>query len=90
MIFPKKKPPEKPLLSGPIARASVIGLHLVSGMLAGGFIGYWLWHWFDAPWCFWIFLAFGFAAGCLNMYRDVKKLLRDQDVIDAEKNPPRD
>ena len=90
MIFPKKPSRERPLLSGPIARASVIGLHLVSGLLVGGTMGYFLWKWFDAAWCFWLFLGFGFAAGILNTYRDVQRLLRDQDAIDAANNPPRD
>ncbi len=88
-ILPEK-PRQTPLLSGPVIRASVIGLHCVSGMLVGGGIGYFLRSWFDAAWCFWLFLALGFLAGCLNMYRDVQRLLRDQDAIDAAKKPPRD
>ncbi len=90
LIFPKKKPPETPLFSGSIARASVVGLHLVSGMLTGGAIGYFLWQRFDAAWWFWIFLALGFVAGCLNTYREAQKLLRDQDATNDRKNPPRD
>ena len=80
-IFPE--PPKKAASLGPIAKASVIGLHLVSGMLAGGVIGYSLDYWLQTRYWLWIFFGFGMAAGFMNMYRDTQKLLREQEKADA-------
>ena len=90
MIFPKKRQSETPLFSGPTIRAGTIGLHVVSGLIAGGGIGYFLDAWLRTRFCFWIFLPLGFIAGCLNTYRDVQKLLREQDEQDAAKRRLRD
>ena len=63
-----------------MGRAGVIGLHPLSGLLVGGAAGYFLWKHFDAPWIFWTLLPIGFAAGCLNAYREIHALLLEQDT----------
>ena len=90
MIHPK--PPRKSgsLFSGPAARASVMGLHLVSGVLAGGGIGYALDSWLGVRFWLWIFLPLGIAAGFLNVYRDAKRLMREQDELDARERTGKD
>ncbi len=90
MINPK--PPKKSgsLFSGPAARASVMGLHLVSGVIAGGAIGYALDSWLDSGFWLWIFLPLGIAAGFLNVYRDAKRLMREQDELDARERSGKD
>lgn len=91
-IFPQKKT-QSPLLGGSVFRAGVIGLHPIAGLLVGGGGGYFLWKRFDAPWCFWILLGVGFAAGCLNAYRDVRAMLeddaREEEMRNARKTAPR-
>jgi len=67
-------------LGSSLGRASVVGLHPLSGLLVGGVVGYFLWKQFDAPWIFWTFLPLGFAAGCRNAYREIRTLLREQDA----------
>ncbi len=62
-----------------ISRASIIGLHMVSGLLAGGLIGYGLDRWLGTkPWFTVIFFVAGIIAGFKNVYLDTKRLLRDQ------------
>jgi ATP synthase protein I len=70
--------------SGPLALAGGMGLHCVSGVLAGCGIGYALDKWLDTGFFFWIFLPLGVAAGFLNLYRDAKRLMREQDAVDAD------
>jgi ATP synthase protein I len=68
-----------------LGRASVIGLHLVSGMIVGGVIGYYLDKWLDtSPWLKLIFFLLGIAAGFRNVYLDTRILLKEQDAADAE------
>lgn len=75
--------------------AGMMGFHLLSGMLVGGFIGYWLDKWLDTgPWLKVAFFIIGIAAGFRNIYLDAQKLVREQDCKDkawkgaAEKNAP--
>jgi ATP synthase protein I len=57
-----------------VGNASVMGLHLVSGVLVGLFIGYWLDVWLGTkPWLLLLFLLFGIAAGFRNIYLEAKK-----------------
>jgi ATP synthase protein I len=64
--------------------AGTIGLHMVSGVLAGFFIGYWLDRWLDtSPWLKLIFFILGVAAGFRNVYLDAKILLKEQDGQNA-------
>jgi ATP synthase protein I len=61
---------------GALSLAGVIGLHLISGIAVGLFIGYMLDRWLDSsPWLTMIFLGVGIAAGFKNMYTDTKRLL---------------
>ena len=47
--------------------ASTVGMALVSGMLVGGAIGYFLDKWLGtSPWLLFIFLIFGVIAGIKN------------------------
>ena len=79
LILPDPLEPGKRNSVGPLARAGTIGLHLVSGLLAGGIIGYMLDSWLDTRYFFLVFLALGFVSGVLNVVRDVKKLLQEQE-----------
>ncbi|MFH1157681.1 MAG: AtpZ/AtpI family protein [Pseudomonadota bacterium] len=46
------------------------GTDLVSALVVGGFLGYWIDNWLDTkPWSMIVFLFLGFAAGFLNIYR---------------------
>ena len=54
--------------------ASTVGMALVSGMLVGGAIGYFLDKWLGtSPWLLFIFLIFGFIAGVKNAIHYMKK-----------------
>lgn len=77
---------------GPLARAGTIGLHLVSGMIAGGGIGYFLASWLGSGWWFIIFFVLGFISGVLNTVRDIRKLLREQEegAVSHERHTPED
>lgn len=67
------------LLDG-VGLASAIGLHLVSGIIVGGLIGYWLDRWLDtSPWLKIVFFALGVAAGFRNVYLDAKILIAAQE-----------
>ncbi|SNZ07896.1 ATP synthase protein I [Persephonella hydrogeniphila] len=59
-----------------------IGLHLVSGVIVGVLLGYFLDKYFGtSPWLTIIFFFLGIAAGFRNMYKDVQKY-----IISEEKN----
>lgn len=56
-----------------ITKASVVGIHLVTGTFVGLAAGYFLDKWLDTkPWLTMIFLFLGIAAGFKNMIREVK------------------
>jgi ATP synthase protein I len=70
-----------------MAKASLMGLHLVSGIIVGCVIGYFLDKWLNtSPWFMLTFLLLGIAAGFLNVYRDTKRLLKYQEKLDAPKD----
>ncbi|WP_457625632.1 AtpZ/AtpI family protein [Persephonella sp.] len=53
-----------------------IGLHLVSGVIVGVLLGYFLDKYFGtSPWLTIIFFFLGIAAGFRNMYKDVQKYI---------------
>ncbi|HHG73432.1 AtpZ/AtpI family protein [Persephonella sp.] len=53
-----------------------IGLHLVSGVVVGVLLGYFLDKYFGtSPWLTILFFFFGVAAGFRNMYKDVQKYI---------------
>ncbi len=61
---------------------STIGLHLVSGIVVGVLIGYYLDKFFNtSPLLTIIFFFFGIGAGFRNMYKDVQKY-----IVNEEKN----
>ncbi len=63
-----------------LAFAGTIGLHMVSGIVVGGLIGYALDKWFETgPLLTGIFLLIGIAAGFKNVYRDAKRLIASQE-----------
>ncbi len=72
-------------MAGPIARASVIGLHVASGLIVGGVIGHVLDRWLGTSFWLPVFLGFGLVAGIMNTVRDIKKLLQEKD-LDARDN----
>lgn len=54
--------------------ASTVGMALVSGILVGGVMGYFLDKWLDtSPWLLFVFLIFGFIAGVKNALHYLKK-----------------
>ncbi|SHN54561.1 AtpZ/AtpI family protein [Desulfovibrio litoralis] len=72
--------------SDALTYAGVIGLHLVSGTLVGGVMGYFLDKWLGTgPWFFLIMLVFGIVAGFKNVLFDTKRLLRAGEKADQER-----
>lgn len=68
-----------------LSQAGTIGLHLVSGIVVGGAIGYGLDKWLETgPTCLLIFLAVGIVAGFKNVYVDTRRLLAAQKKEDEE------
>ena len=68
-----------------LSQAGTIGLHMVSGIIVGGAIGYALDKWLEtSPTCLLIFLAIGIVAGFKNVYVDTKRLLAAQKREDEE------
>ena len=66
------------------ANAGILGFHMISGPLLGIFLGYHLDKWLDSkPVCVFIGIFLGLIAGGLNMYRDMRRILRDQAAEDA-------
>lgn len=56
-----------------------IGLHLVSGIVVGVAVGYFLDKTFStSPYLTIIFFIFGFLAGLNNMYKDAKKYIETE------------
>ena len=54
--------------------ASTVGMALVSGIIVGGAMGYFLAKWLGtSPWLLFIFLIFGFIAGVKNALHYLKK-----------------
>ena len=63
-----------------LSRASVMGLHLISGIIVGSGLGYACDRWLETfPWCSAIGLVFGVAAGFRNLWIDAKYLIRNID-----------
>ncbi|MDL2306761.1 AtpZ/AtpI family protein [Desulfovibrio sp. OttesenSCG-928-C06] len=80
-----------PALMDSLGRASTMGLHMVSGIIVGGLIGYWLDEWLDTgPWLKVVFFPIGVAAGFRNVYLDAKLLMKTQDDTDGNKSEKAD
>ncbi|MDR1242794.1 MAG: AtpZ/AtpI family protein [Deltaproteobacteria bacterium] len=79
--FFKKRAPRDSVLPYAFSRAGTIGLHMVSGVMAGFLIGYWLDKWLGtSPWLKLVFFVLGVAGGFRNVYLDAKILLKEQDA----------
>ncbi|WP_293445552.1 AtpZ/AtpI family protein [Persephonella sp.] len=62
-----------------------IGLHLVSGVVVGVLLGYFLDKYFGtSPWLTILFFFFGVAAGFRNMYKDVQKYIISEEKGDEK------
>ncbi len=69
----------EPDLFNAISRAGVLGMHMVSGLIVGGLIGYGLDSYFETgPLWLIVFLILGICAGFRNLYLDAKLLLLSQ------------
>lgn len=65
--------------------ASVMGIHLVSGVIVGLAMGYYLDRFFNTkPWLTLVFLVFGIIAGYKNMFRELKRIQKKE--ADAERS----
>lgn len=67
--------------------ASSVGVALVSGMLVGGVMGYFLDKWLGtSPWLLFIFIVFGFIAGIKNAIYYLKKAGIELESLKDDKN----
>lgn len=74
----KSPPPARPGLFSSMGLASTMGLHMVSGVLVGGGVGYALDKWLDTQhWFAAIFLIIGIFAGFRNVWIDARRLMRE-------------
>lgn len=75
-----------------IGKASVVGLHMVSGVAVGGGIGWALDKALDTgPWLLLIFFVLGVAAGFRNVWTDTRLILQEQEREQAraqKRTPP--
>ena len=75
MFFGKKKTDYFALLG----LASVMGIHLVSGVIVRLVMGYYLDKWLGTrPWLLVVFLIFGIIAGYRNMFREMQRIERKE------------
>ncbi len=77
-----------------LGRASLMGLHLVSGMIVGALLGYALDRWLDMfPWGSAIGFLFGIIAGFRNVWIDARRLVRQSEQAGrpphVDSNPPK-
>ncbi len=72
-----------------LSLASTMGLHMVSGPIVGGFIGWLVDKYFPtAPYGIVIGLVCGFGAGYINVMHDNKRLKNEiRDIENAKKMP---
>lgn len=94
------KPPEKELITSSgkkvkdytqlidgMGTASTMGLHMVSGPIVGGTLGYFVDRGLDTwPWGAGIGLLLGIAAGFRNVWMDGKKIIRQQGGTGSSKS----
>jgi ATP synthase protein I len=64
--------------------AYLMGVHLVSGVIVGLVMGYYLDKYFGTkPWLTLLFLIFGIIAGYRNMFREMKRIQKSEAEADA-------
>lgn len=86
MFFKKDKGINTEKYFGPTGTAYTMGLNMVSCTVVGAGMGYFLDDWLGTkPWLFIVLLFLGIIAGFLNLYRDTKKLMRQQEEEDAKR-----
>ena len=74
-----------------LGMASMMGIHLVSGVIVGMGMGYYLDKFFDTkPWLTLVFLIFGIIAGYKNMFREMQRIQRKEAEADAPENSKND
>lgn len=67
--------------------AYLMGVHLVSGVIVGLVMGYYLDKYFGTkPWLTLLFLIFGIIAGYRNMFREMKRIQKSEAEADARKD----
>ncbi len=87
MFFNKKK--NKHFES--LGLASMMGIHLVSGVIVGMGMGYYLDKVFGTkPWLMLLFLVFGIVAGYKNMFREMQRIQKKEAEADAPENTKND
>ena len=87
MFFNKKK--NKHFES--LGLASMMGIHLVSGVIVGMGMGYYLDKVFGTkPWFMLLFLVFGIVAGYKNMFREMQRIQKKEAEADAPENTKND
>ncbi len=78
-----QQPEDAPGRFSLLGTASTMGLHMVSGPLVGGGLGWLLDSWLDSwPWCAGAGLLLGIAAGFRNVWIDARYLIRSEERID--------
>ena len=66
--------------------ASLLGLHLVSGIIVGGLMGYGIDYWLESsPRGLLIGVLIGILAGFKNLYTDAKRLIEKQKSDESKK-----
>lgn len=87
MAFNKKKIRQFQFLGS----ASIIGIHLVSGVIVGLVAGYYLDKYFGTrPWLTLLFLIFGIIAGYRNMFRELQLMQKKEAELDAQNSSRED
>lgn len=87
MFFRSKKNSNLELLG----LASMMGIHLVSGVLVGLGMGYYLDKYFGTkPWLTVVFLIFGIIAGYKNMFREMQRIQKKEADADARNSSDND
>jgi len=80
---PQNAPKLKNEVSG-LGQAFRIGTELISGLVVGVLLGWWLDHVFDTkPWMMLTFIILGGAAGMTNVYRTAMRMAEDINESEA-------
>lgn len=84
--MPEKTPEKAPGSFSLLGTASTMGLHMVSGPIVGGGLGWLIDSWLDSwPVASAVGLVLGLAAGFRNVWADARYLERSNAAIDAER-----
>jgi len=87
MFFGKKKNKHFQALG----LASMMGIHLVSGVIVGMVMGFYLDKYFGTkPWLMLLFLIFGIIAGYRNMFREIQRIQKKEAEADVPDHDEKD